>query len=205
MIKLYDYFRSTASYRVRIALHLKGIAYEAVEVHLVDAGGQQHSDGYVAINPQRRVPCLVDGDVVISQSLAIIDYLEDKYPEVSVYCSAVEVNARIRMIAQTIACDIHPLNNLSVLQYLKDTLECSDQQKLDWYHHWLALGFTAIEAWIDSKHDFCVGDCPSLADICLVPQVYNANRFDFDMAPYPNIRRVNQHCLAHKAFKQSAP
>ncbi len=205
MIKLYDYFRSTASYRVRIALNIKQQAYELVQVHLVKDGGEQHGDAYRGLNPQGRVPALQDGDLVLTQSMAIVEYLEAKYPEPTLLPGNLAQQAHMRAIADIIACDIHPLNNLGVLQYLVNELHCDEQQKLAWYHHWLRIGFDAIEKMLTSKGAYCFGDQVSLADICLIPQVYNAERFEFDMQPYPRICQINQACLELPAFSKAAP
>ena len=208
MITLYDYFRSSASYRVRIALHLKEIEHALEEVHLVNGGGEQHLAGYRALNAQERVPTMTDGSVVLSQSMAILEYLEEKYPHPSLLGTDPLKRAQIRSFANFIACDIHPLDNLSVLQYLKGTLGVSDAQKNTWYHHWIHQGFKALEAQLKETRGngpYCFGEQVSLADVCLVPQVYNAHRFGCDMSKYPLIEAVNAVCLALPAFKETAP
>lgn len=207
-MKLFDYFRSSASYRVRIALNIKGLEYELAEVHLVDNGGEQFSDAYYQLNPQQRVPALQHDGQVMTQSLAIIDYLEQEYPHPALVFGDAVMQAQIRAMAYTIACDIHPLNNLSVLKYLKHTLSVTDQQKMAWYHHWIHLGFATIEqqlSLMSHQGPFCFGDQVSLADVCLVPQVYNAKRFDVDLSAYPTLCAIDQHCLSLPAFINAAP
>lgn len=207
-MKLYDYFRSTASYRVRIALNLKGIAYEAIPVHLVNQGGEQFFAAYRDKNPQSLVPTLETQSLTLSQSLAIIDYLEDIAPSPSIYPTNPSAKAQVKSLALSIACDIHPLNNLRVLQYLKKELKVSDEDKMRWYHHWIQLGFEAIESQLSKYQrslNVCLGDTPTLADICLIPQVYNANRFNCDMSPYPLINTINDYCLSLEAFQLASP
>lgn len=202
---LYDYFRSSASYRVRIGLNLKQLAFEVRSVHLIKDGGEQHSPSYQKLNPQKRVPTLVDEGCVITQSMSILAYLEKKYPSPSLYTSDVQLDAKIDTIANIIACDVHPLNNLSVLQYLTNTLQASDNDKTQWYHHWIHEGFSAIETMLQPGSNYCVAGQVTLADICLIPQVYNAHRFDVDMSTYPTISRINAHCLTLPAFAESTP
>ncbi len=207
MLQLYDYFRSTASYRVRIALHLKRLAYDKVEIHLVNNGGEQHQPSYLALNPQGLVPCLIDGDSKITQSLAILEYLEETYPTPALLPTDNKARAYVRALSQLIACDIHPLNNLRVLQYLTGELDCSEQQKQAWYQHWIAIGFTAFEQSLQ-QHGYhgscCYGDAPTFADLLLVPQVYNANRFQCDLSAYPTIQAINAYCLSLPAFANAA-
>ena len=202
---LYDYFRSSASYRVRIALNLKQVPYELKEVHLVNHGGEQHSDAYKKLNPQELVPTLVDDDIVLTQSMAILEYLENKYPTPTLLPGSIEDIAHIRAVTNIVACDIHPLDNLRVLQYLKNKLSVSEEEKNVWYEHWIALGFAAIEKAIDDEGPFCFGQHISLADVCLIPQVYNAHRFACDMSAFPKISRVNNACLNLEAFKKASP
>lgn len=203
-MRLYDYWRSTAAYRVRIALHFKGLEFEQIPIDL-RAGGQLTED-YLAINPQGLVPYFEDGDLAISQSLAIIDYLEDVCPEPALLPADAKMRARVRAIAQIIACDIHPLNNLRILQYLERDLGCDQLKRMIWYHRWLADGFKAIEATIkESAGEFCFGDEPTLADICLVPQVYNAKRYEVDLGPFPTIRTINDRCQDIESFAKAAP
>lgn len=210
MIKLYDYFRSSASFRVRIALNLKELPYTPMEIHLVKEGGQHLQTDYAAINPQKLVPTLLDADetTALTQSLAIIEYLEEQYPTPALLPHDPLLRAQIRAFAQHIACDIHPLNNLRVLQYLTGTLQISESQKMAWYFHWLQQGFTALETLLakqSTSHPFCFGKTPTLADICLIPQVYNARRFEFPMHEYPRLSAVNAHCLTHAAFTRALP
>jgi maleylacetoacetate isomerase len=208
-MKLYDYWRSSAAFRVRIALNLKGLSYEQVSVHLVKEGGQQHSADYKSINPQAFVPCLVtDKGESITQSLAIIEYLEETVPAPALLPEGALQRARVRSLADIVACDIHPLNNLRVLQYLVGDLNVASEDKNQWYNHWIYKGFDALEirlAQEDATGNFCHGDTPTLADICLVPQVYNALRFNCDMVSYPNISRINDNCLKHSAFEKALP
>lgn len=209
MLKLYDYHRSSACFRVRIALNLKNIEYEAISVHLVKDGGHQLSDSYKAINPQQLVPALQidDSKQILTQSLSIIEYLEEAYPTPALLPSERTARANVRAFSQIIACDIHPLNNLRVLKYIKHEFQISDEQKNAWYFHWLSAGFDAMEALLQenkSRH-FCFGSSVTLADICLVPQVYNALRFEFPMDKYPRITQINQHCLEMDAFQKALP
>ncbi|MGH8125542.1 MAG: maleylacetoacetate isomerase [Rhodanobacteraceae bacterium] len=206
---LYSYWRSSAAYRVRIALNLKGLDYAITPVHLVREGGEQHTREYRTLNPQQLVPTLVDGDNVIRESLAIIEYLEDAYPDTPrlLPCGALAC-ARVRALAQAVACDIHPIGNLRVLQYLQRELGASDAQKLAWSRHWIETGFDAIETVLGAggrKSVFCEGDVPTLADCCLVPQVYNARRFGVSLARYPVINAIDAVCRGIEAFKLAAP
>jgi maleylpyruvate isomerase len=203
-MRLYDYWRSSAAYRVRITLNLKGLEAEQVPVDL-RAGGQR-ADDYLAVNPLGLVPFFVDGDLKTGQSLAIIDYLEETHPEPPVLPKDAIARAQVRAIAQTIACDIHPLNNLRVLQYLERDLGADQMKRMIWYHRWLADGFKAVEASVrELPGDFCYGDEPTLADICLVPQVYNAKRYEVDLGPFPTIRLINDRCHEIEAFAKAAP
>lgn len=207
-MKLYDYFRSTACYRVRIALNIKNIAYEKINIHLVNNGGEHHSSEYRQLNPQGLVPSLNIEGQVISQSLAIIDYLDDSYPNPALLPKNPLDKAMVRSLALSVACDIHPLNNLRVLKQLKEQFRCNESQITEWYHHWLKAGFDALEATlhtIQGRDAFCFGTTVSLADICLVPQVYNAKRFHFAMDSYPLINEINDHCLTLEPFQKAAP
>lgn len=207
MITLYDYYRSSACYRVRIALNYKKLDYEKIEIHLTKEGGEQHQAAYKNINPQQLVPTLMDGEHVLTQSIAIMEYLEERYPKPHLLPSDPVQRARARAIAQMVACDIHPLNNLRVLQYLVETLGHDEETKRTWYHHWLRLGFDAIETLLayQPKTGFCVGDHVTIADICLVPQIYNATRHHFSMAPYPCLRAINENCLGMACFSDAMP
>jgi maleylacetoacetate isomerase len=205
---LYSYWRSSAAYRVRIALNLKGLDYVIAPVHLVRGGGEQHHDDYRALNPQQLVPTLVDGGRTFIESLAIIEYLEEAYPSTprllprnALAC------ARVREIAQMVACDIHPIGNLRVLQYLQRELGASDEQKLAWSRHWIEVGFDAIEAMLAANRlgPFCEGAAPTLADCCLVPQVYNARRFGVAVDRYPVIESIDALCRKLEAFALAAP
>ena len=208
MIHLYNYFRSSASYRVRIALNLKGLPFEYVPIHLLKDGGQQHTADYQRINPAELVPTLVDGGHAIGQSLAIMEYLEETYPETALLPRDALGRARVRALAQAIACEIHPLNNLRVLQYLERDLKLDEATKATWYRHWITVGFTAVEAMLAKNPQtgtFCHGDTPGLADCCLIPQIANSRRFETPLDAFPNIRRIETACLALDAFAKAAP
>lgn len=205
-MKLYGYWRSSAAYRVRIALNLKEISYENIPVHLVKAGGEQHLQSYVDINPTHLVPTLIDDGFILNQSIAIIDYLEAKYPQASLYPSCLQDKALVQALMYDISCEIHPVNNLRVQQYLANELNCSDQDKLRWSHHWMHIGFTAIEEKLKKTAGlYCFGDNITIADICLVPQVYNANRFNLDMTPFPLISAIVNNCNQLPAFQKALP
>ena len=203
---LYSYWRSTAAYRVRIALNLKKIDYQYKAVHLVKDGGQHLSDEYKQLNPHALVPSLLTADgQVLTQSLAIIDYLEENFPQNSLYPQNSSTKAQAKAMALSIACDIHPLNNLRVLKYLK--AEDFDQQQLDkWYAHWIHQGFNAIEKNLEkSAKSYCFADTLSVADIFLVAQVYNAKRFNIALQGYPTIQKINDNCLKQQAFIDAMP
>lgn len=207
-IRLYSYWRSSASYRVRIALNLKQLKYETVAVNLVKDGGEQHRSDFHHVNPQERVPVLVDGGRVIRQSLAIIEYLDDTYDGNHLLPGTARERARARGIAHLIATDISPLGNLSVMQYLEHEDNMPQIERERWVRTWISRGFTALEEMLadnPSTGDFCEGDVPSIADCCLVPQVYNARRFELDLTPFPTIRRINDHCLTLSAFDLARP
>ncbi len=207
MIKLYSYFRSSAAYRVRIALNLKGLPYEYIPVHLVKNGGEQHSSSYETLNPLKLLPTLIDGENVFSQSLAIMEYLDEAYPDTSALLPTdCATRAQIRALSQIIACDIHPLNNLRVLQYLSNELEVNDAQRSQWYVNWIKVGFDALELLLAKQQSqFCFGDQPSIADCCLIPQIYNAKRFKIDLSKYPRILTIYEHCKIHPAFIEAEP
>lgn len=206
-MKLYSYFRSSAAYRVRIALNLKGLAYETVPVHLLRNGGEHRQPAYTALNPQALVPALADDGHWLTQSLAVIEYLEETRGGPPLLPADPPGRARVRALAQLIACDTHPLNNLRVLRYLQDVLAADEAAKNAWYRHWVAESFNALEILLQSAGTgrFCHGDTPTLADCCLVPQVYNARRFGVDLTPYPAIVRIDAECAALPAFQAAAP
>jgi len=205
MIALYDYHRSSAAYRVRIALNLKGLHYESQPVDLLDGG--QSDETYRRINPQGRVPTLVDPQQALGQSLAIIEFLDETCPDPPLLPDEARARARVRQLAQIVACDIHPLNNLRVLQHLEQQLGTSEEQRRAWYRRWIAEGFAAIETLLDDERTgrYCHGDAPTMADCCLVPQVYNARRWDCDLSPYPSICRIDASCLSLPAFARARP
>jgi len=204
-VKLYSYFRSSAAYRVRIALNLKGVPYEMDFVHLTKDGGRQHSAEFNAINPAKLVPALrLDSGDVLTQSLAIIDYLDETHPQPPLLPVDPVQRAKVRAVALTIACDIHPIDNLRVLQYLKRTLK-HEQSDIDaWYHHWIIQGFNAIEAAI-APGPHCFGAQVTLADVCLVPQVFNARRLNVPLEAFPKIVAVESACLKLAAFDKARP
>ena len=203
---LYGYFRSSAAFRIRIALNLKGLEFDTVLVNLSE--GEHLSDEYRRVNPQGRVPALVDDGVTLVQSPAIMEYLEESYPDPALLPDGAKPRARVRSIANIISCDMHPLNNLAVLNYLAGALSANEKQKSAWYQHWVAEGFNAVEKLLsDSSNtgDFCDGDRPGLADICLVPQVFNAQRFDCDLSLFPTIERIFNTCMELEAFDAAQP
>jgi maleylacetoacetate isomerase len=207
-LTLYSYFRSSAAYRVRIALNLKGLAYTVVPVHLVRDGGQQHAPAYAQLNPAQLVPTLVDGDFALGQSLAILEYLEETHPTPALLPTGAAQRAKVRSMAQAIACEVHPLNNLRVLQYLEQELHVDAATKAQWYRHWITQGFTALEAMLANSPEtgtFCHGNTPTFADCCLVPQIYNARRFDTPLEAFPHILRIEAACMALPAFQQARP
>ena len=205
-MKLYSYFRSSAAYRVRIALNLKGLPAEIVPVHLVKNGGEQHSAEYCQLNASELVPTLIDDTFALSQSLSILEYLDEKYPEPALLPKQIQQRALIRAFSQNIACDIHPLNNLRVLQYLQNVFALSEGGKSTWYKHWIELGMRSLEAQLtESNGQFCFGEQATFADCCLIPQVYNAKRFNIDVSAFPKIESIYQHCMTLDAFQQAAP
>jgi len=207
-MKLYTFFRSSASYRVRIALNLKGLAYEHVPIHLRRGGGEQFSPDYKSKNPQALVPTLEDGGRVLTQSLAIIEYLEERYPAPPLLPKDPAARATVRAMALAIACEIHPIQNLRVLSYLRSELRQPEAEANRWAQHWIGLGFAALEQMVlaaPQRGKFCFGDAPSLADVCLVPQVANARRFGCDLSAYPTLVGIDAHCATLPAFAQAAP
>jgi maleylpyruvate isomerase len=207
-MKLYTFFRSSASYRVRIALNLKGLSYEQVPIHLRRGGGEQFSAAYKAINPQALVPALEDSGRILTQSLAIMEYLEELYPKPPLLPTAAADRALVRSMALIIACEIHPIQNLRVLVHLKKDLKQSDDDLNLWARHWIGLGLSALEQLVVSgpkRGKFCFGDTPTLADICLVPQLANARRFGCDLSVYPTLLQIETACSALPAFANAAP
>ena len=207
-MKLYNYFRSSASFRVRIALALKGLDYEYASVHLLKAGGEQFAAEFKAMNPAALVPVLDDDGIVLTQSLAIIEYLDETRPQPPLLPGDVVGRARVRAIALAIACEIHPLNNLRVLGYLSKTLGVSEEQRNAWYRHWVETGLATVEGMLagdGSTGACCHGDTPTLADICLVPQIFNAQRFKARLDHVPTVMRIHEHCLTLPAFAKSVP
>jgi len=207
-MKLYSYFRSSAAYRARIALNLKGLPYEYLPVHLVRDGGEQHAPAYRSVAPEGLVPVLVDGDTTVHQSLAIIEYLDETHPQPPLLPAGAAARAAVRAIALDIACDIHPLCNTRVLKYLGANCGLQKEGSEDWIRHWIGTGFAALETRL--AHDpargaFCHGDAPTLADIMLVPQVFNARRFGIDMGRFPTIAAIDAHCAELAAFADAAP
>lgn len=207
-MRLYSYFRSSASYRVRIALALKGLPYEYAAVHLLRGGGQQHSEVYRDVNPDGLVPALEDRTHTLTQSLAIIEYLEELHPSPALLPSDAADRAYVRAVAFQLACDVHPINNLRVLQYLSKTIGITDDQKTAWYRHWIDTGFGSLERKLQTDGrvgEFVYGDSPTLADVCLVPQVWNARRFEIPLEHYPTLTRVADNAMRLDAFVQAEP
>ena len=207
-LQLYSYWRSSAAYRVRIGLNLKGLRYDIVPVHLVQDGGQQHSAAYRELNPQGLVPTLCHGHRRLGQSLAILEYLDEVWPDTPLLPATARERQRVRALAQLVACDIHPLSNLRVLQYFEREWNVPQPEREQWVVHWIEDGFAAVEAMLaghPSTGDFCEGEQPTLADCCLVPQVYNARRFGMDITRYPTIARIEAACLALPAFDAARP
>ena len=205
---LYSYFRSSAAYRVRIGLNLKGLDYAIEPVHLLKDGGQQHQPDYAQLNPAELVPTLVDGGQAITQSLAILEYLEERYPQAPLLPQDAMQRAWARSMALAVACDIHPLNNLRVLQYLKRELQVEEEARNSWYRHWVAAGLQGLETLVrrhrDGRH-FIFGDQPGMAEACLIPQLFNARRLECDLAPYPTLLAIEEKCLELSAFQEAAP
>lgn len=207
-IKLYSYWRSSACYRVRIALNIKGLEYQQVHVHLLRDGGEQHSPRFKGVNPQELIPVLLHGDRVLRQSLAIIDYLDESFDDNPLMPATARDRQRARSIAQMMACEVHPLGNLRVQQYLEKNFGATQLQRDDWNRHWIRSGFAALEQVLQGNPStgmFCEGDGPTMADCCLVPQAYNAQRFGIDLAEFPTIARINATCLELPAFDAARP
>ena len=206
-MKLYTFFRSSAAYRVRIALNLKGLTYEQVPVHLTRNGGEQRTDAYRQINPNALVPSLEDGGAFINQSLAIVEYLDEAYPQVPLLPGSAADRAHLRAIALTIACDIHPLQNLRVLTYLSREFQVDEERRNVWFRHWVKNGLEAVEHMVvrGKPGKFAVGDTPTLADIFIVPQLANARRVGTDLSGMPTLLRIDENCQALPAFQQAAP
>ena len=207
-MKLYTFFRSSASYRVRIALNLKGISCEQAPIHLRRGGGEHLTAAYRAINPQALVPALEDNGRILTQSLAIIEYLDEKYANPPLLPKDPAVKAVVRSMALVIACEVHPIQNLRVLNYVKATYNQTDAQVNQWAQHWIDLGLGALQEMIvaqTKRGKFCFGDTPTLADVCLIPQLGNARRYGCDLAKYPTILEIEKHCNALPAFANAAP
>ncbi|HVY63510.1 MAG TPA: maleylacetoacetate isomerase [Gammaproteobacteria bacterium] len=204
-MRLYSFFRSSAAFRVRIALNLKGVDYETVSVQLPQ--GEHRQSEFLAKNPQATVPVLDDDGAILWQSLAIIEYLDARFPQPRLVPVEPVARARVQALAQLIVCEIHPLNNLRVLKYLRGELNLDEAGIARWYRHWIAEGFGGLEQLLGrwSGGRYCFGDTLSVADVCLVPQVYNARRFDCDLTPYPTIVRIADGLRAEPAFARAAP
>jgi maleylacetoacetate isomerase len=207
-LKLYSYWRSSAAYRVRIALNLKALPHDIVPVHLLADGGEQHGAEFQQLNPQELVPVLLHGNRVVRQSLAIIEYLEETWPSHPLMPATARDRARVRGLAQLIACDIHPLNNLRVLQFFERDWNVPQPERDEWVRRWIRSGLAALEQLLvdhPSTGDYCEGEMPTLADCCLVPQVYNAQRFAIDLSKYPTVARINEQCLRMPEFDAARP
>jgi maleylacetoacetate isomerase len=208
MLRLYSYFRSSAVFRVRIALNLKGLSHEVIPVHLMRDGGQQHAPDFAKRNPSHLVPVLEDDAETITQSLAIIEYLDEQYPMPPLLPRKPAERAKIRSLALDVACDIHPLNNLRVMQYLTDSLGVDEEKRAAWMKHWMTLGLTAIEQKLKSTatgSGYCYGESPTLADCCLVPQTFNALRLKCPVDSFPTVMRIYETCMKLPAFEKAAP
>jgi maleylacetoacetate isomerase len=207
-LRLYSYWRSSAAYRVRIALNIKRLHYETIPVHLLEGGGQQHTLEYRAVQPQALVPALMHGNRTVRQSMAIIEYLDETWPDPPLLPATARDRARARAIAQAIACDVHPLNNLRVMQYFEHVWNVPSPERDEWVRHWIREGLGAVENMLAehlSTGTFCDGEQPGLADCCLIPQVFNARRFSVEIDSYPTIRRIHDACMRLPAFDMARP
>jgi len=207
-LRLFSYWRSSAAYRVRIGLNLKGLPYDIVPVHLLRGGGEQHSAEFRTANPQQLVPVLEHGQRMLRQSMAILEYLDEVFPQPALLPVVARDRQRVRALAQLVACDVHPLNNLRVLQYFEREWNVPQPERDEWVRHWIREGLDACEEMLadhPSTDEFCDGHSPTLADCCLIPQLYNARRFGLDIAKWPTIARIEQACLALPAFDAARP
>jgi maleylacetoacetate isomerase len=205
---LYGYFRSSAAFRARIALNLKGIKPELRFIHLLKDGGQQHTAEYKTLNPMELIPALVHDGHLVTQSLAIMEYLDEIVPDPPILPKDALGRARVREVACVIACDIHPVNNLRVAQHLKREFHISDEQQANWQRHWITVGFEALEKMLSlskSSGAYCYGDTPTIADICLIPQIFNARRVNLEVERYPTLARIFAHAMRHPAFDAAQP
>ena len=205
-MRLYDYFRSSGAYRVRLALNMKGLEYESKVIHL--SNNEQFAPEFAARNPQSLIPVLVDGEITLTQSMAIIEYLEEVYPHPPLLPESALARARVRSLALAVACDVHPLNNLRVLRYLSGPLKLDEPTKLTWYQHWVTVGLTALEERLGRESDtgqFCHGDSAGLADVFLIPQLANARRYKVGLAAFPTLTRIEANCMRLDAFLRAAP
>jgi maleylpyruvate isomerase len=206
-VNLYSYFRSSAAYRVRIALNLKNLTYQVVPVHLLREGGQQHTAEFASKSPAHMVPVLEDNSAMLTQSLAIIEYLEETHPNPALLPGNALERAQIRALALDIACDTHPLANLRVMQYLSAELKLEESVRTEWSKRWVLTGLGIVEKKLAGRPggDYCFGSTPTLADCCLIPQVFNARRLHCDLATMPNVSRISEHCMQLPAFQRAAP
>ena len=207
MITLYDFGNSGAAYRTRIALNLKDLDYDQIPIHLTKDGGQQFNDDYAELNPQNFVPTLIDGDIKLIQSMAIMEFLEEAYPNPSILPGNVNDRAQIRALANVVACDIHPINNLRVRLCLGDQMEVSAEKQRIWIEHWIKLGFKAFEKLYGKgpQGKFSYGDTPTIADACLIPQIANARRNECDLSDYRSLLKIEEACQVLSAFERALP